>query len=121
VLYNGGVRTGWPQRYEMRRCIELFPAPDHRGVFLRIKGKFDLNRFTEDNDKTTIDADLVFLLALANAKAHFNQPDAQKYDQLAQSRIGDIIAGSHHTNRYVPVDGVLPNANPPVPKDGWDW
>lgn len=120
-LYNGGIRAGWPQRYEMRRCIELFPAPDHRGGFLRIKGKFDLNRFTEDDDKTTIDADVVFLLALANAKAHFNQPDAQKYDQLAQSRIGDIIAGSHHTNRYIPGDVALPNATPPRPKDGWDW
>ena len=50
-----------------------------------------------------------------------DQPDAQKYDQLAQSRLGEIIAGSHHTTRYIPVDGALPNANPPVPKDGWDY
>jgi len=121
ILYNGGIRNSWPQRYEFRQCIEVFPAPDDRGGYLRIKAKSDLEPFEEDGHVTTIDADVVLLLALANAKAHFNQPDAQKYDQLAQSRIGDIIAGSHHTNRYVPVDGVLPNANPPVPKDGWDW
>lgn len=119
LLHHRGNRTGLPERYEMRRCIELWPAPDERGGFLRIKGKFDLNRFTEDDDTTTIDADVVFLLALANAKAHFNQPDAQKYDQLAQSRIGDIIAATHHTNRYIPGDPMLPSATPPKPKDGF--
>lgn len=121
ILYNGGIRNGWPQRYEFRQCIEIFPAPDDRGGFLRIKAKSDLEPFEDDMHVTTIDADLVFMFALANAKAHFNQPDAQKYDQLAQSRLGEIIAGSHHTTRYIPVDGALPNANPPVPKDGWDY
>lgn len=120
LLYNGGVRESWPQRYEFRQCIELFPAPDDRPGFLRIKAKFDLQPFEEDEDHTTIDADLVFLHALSMAKKHFAQPDAKEYEALVQSKIGDIVAGSHHTRRYVPVDGEpCPNANPPRPRDGW--
>lgn len=119
-LYNGGIRNSWPQRYEFRQCIEIFPAPDARGGYLRIKAKADLEPFTEDEHFTTIDSDLVFMLAMANAKAHYNKPDAQVYGGMVQSRIGDLIAGSHHTRRYIPGGGPLPNANPPVPKDGWD-
>lgn len=119
TLYSGGIRESSPYRYEFRQCIEVFPAPDDRVGYLRIKAKFELQRFTEDTDPTTIDSDLVFMQALAVGKAHFNQPDAREYAGMVQSKIGDIIAGSHHTRRYIPVDGSLPPANPPRPADGF--
>lgn len=119
LLYDGGVRESWPQRYEFRQCIEIFPAPDERAGFLRVKGKFDIQRFEEDDDRTTIDADLVLLNALAIAKQQFGQQDFQQYQAMVQSRIGDIIAGSHHTRRYMPNGDEWHDAVPPRPRDGF--
>lgn len=119
MLYDGGVRESWPQRYEFRQCIEIFPAPDERAGFLRIKGKFDIQRFEEPEDRTTIDADLVLMHATAVAKQQFGQQDFQQYQAMVQSRIGDIIAGSHHTRRYMPGELDWGNATPPRPRDGF--
>ncbi|KAK6697644.1 hypothetical protein SNK04_013739 [Fusarium graminearum] len=85
--YTTSELTGLPQRYEFRNCIEIWPAPDETLGNLVIKGKFDLNRFTEDADKTTIDSEIVFLLALANGKQHYRQPDAQTYIQQLEVMI----------------------------------
>ena len=119
MLYNGGVRESWPTRYEFRQCIEIFPAPDEREGFLRIKAKFDIQRFEEDGDVTTIDADLVLMHAIAVGKLQFGQQDAQQYQAMVQSRIGDIIAGSHHTRRYIADGYEVADANPPRPRDGF--
>lgn len=118
-LYNGGVRESWPQRYEFRQCIEVFPAPDGREGYLRIKAKFDIQPFEEDEDRTTIDADLVLLHAIAVAKQQYGQQDWQQYQAMVQSRIGDIVAGSHHTRRYVPGGYERADAIPPRPRDGF--
>lgn len=119
LLYNGGVRESWPQRYEFRQCIEIFPAPDERAGFLRVKGKFDIQRFEEDGDVSSIDADLILMHAIAVAKQQFGQQDYQTYQAMLQSRIGDIVAGSHHTRRYIPGDGPWLDATPPRPRDGF--
>ncbi len=119
TLYTGGIRNSMPQRYEMRQCIEVWPAPDGREAYLRVKAKFGLSRFTEDDDETTIDPELVLLQALAMAKAHYNHPDASSYAGMVQSRIGDITAGSHHTRRYIPGHEVRHAPLPPRPRDGF--
>lgn len=119
LLYNGGVRESWPYRYEFRQCIEIFPAPDGRAGYLRVKAKFELQPFEDDSDYTTIDADLVFLQALAVGQEHFQQKNAQLTHALVRSRLGDIIAGEHHTRRYIPDDPFEPPANPPRPRDGF--
>lgn len=119
LLYNGGVRESWPYRYEFRQCIEIFPAPDGRAGYLRVKAKFELQPFEDDGDYTTIDADLVFLQALAVGQEHFQQKNAQLTHALVRSRLGDIIAGEHHTRRYIPDDPFEPPANPPRPRDGF--
>lgn len=113
-LYTGGQHESWPYRYEFRQCIEVWPAPDERAGFLRIKAKFGLQPFEADSDTTTIDAELVFMLALANMRMDYNKPGAQSYMGQVQSRIGDLIAASHHTRRYITDDPVLPC--PPEPK-----
>lgn len=118
-LYTGGVNESWPSRYEFRSCIELWPAPDARAGYLRIKAKSEPDQFEEDGDYTSVDADLVFMLALANAKSHYNKPDAATYTGMVQSRIGDLIAAEHHTRRYIPGDDPWQPPSPPIPKDGF--
>ncbi|RZZ85684.1 hypothetical protein [Pseudoxanthomonas winnipegensis] len=99
--------TGIPERYEIRECIEIWPRPDETEGQLVIKGMFGLDDFAEDLDRTTIDSELVFLLALANAKSHYRQPDAQTYYQQLEVMLQNIVAGSHQTARYVPGDRAI--------------
>jgi hypothetical protein len=102
-----------PDSYEIRQCIEVWPAPADDTWRLRIKGEFGLMPFAADNDVNTIDIEAIQLLALANAKAHYGQPDAGNYMQQLTTLIGDLTAGSHHTRRYVPGREVLLPATPP--------
>ena len=120
-LYDGGFREGWPTRYEMRECIEVWPVPDSREAgYLRIKAKFGVRPFEEDDDETTLDPELIFMLALANMRSDYEKPGAEKYAKMVQSRIGEINAGSHHTRRYHPNSvGSWSRATDPVPRDGW--
>ncbi len=94
--------TGWPERYEVRQCIELWPAPAATEGQLIIKGHFQPSAFAADADKTTIKSHVVYLLALANAKAHYKQPDAQSVMAQFEGELRSIVAGSHQTYRYLP-------------------
>lgn len=113
-------QTGQPTRYEIRQCIEIWPGPDSEPAKLRIKGHFELEPFAADTDKTTIDDELVFLMALANAKAHYGKPDAGNYIQQMEVMMANLVAGSHHTRRYIPNtrrEGV--EAEPRWTVDSW--
>lgn len=99
--YSNAI-TGRPERYKIRQCIELWPTPEATAGNLVIKGNFELEAFAADADKTTINSRAVFLLALANAKAHYRQPDASNYVQQLEVLIDNLVAGSHATARYVP-------------------
>lgn len=108
-LYNDSgpgtatVPSGYPRRYEIRQCIEIWPTPDVSNLYtLRIKGDFGLEPFAADTDTTTIDDRLVFLLAMANAKAHYGRPDASNYIAQMEQMMVNLVAGSHNTRRYVP-------------------
>jgi hypothetical protein len=105
ALYTSD-RQGWPERYEIRQCIEVWPVPSDSTMLLRVKGHFGLDPFTAGTDRTTIDSTLVFLLALANAKAHYGQPDAGNYVTQFERHLGELTAGTHRTARYIP--GILP-------------
>lgn len=101
-FYTAIAFNGYPTRYEIRQCIEIFPAPAATALTLRMKGRFGLLSFVNDNDKTTIDSELVFLWALGNAKAHYSQPDANNIVAQANAYLRDLNAGLHTTKRYVP-------------------
>lgn len=94
-------QAGTPQRYEIRQCIELWPTPDETRGRLVIKGHFGLEPFTDDEHPTTIDDRAVFLLALANAKAQYQQDGSGAAAQL-ETLINGLVAGSHQTRRYIP-------------------
>lgn len=75
---NSMVVNGFPQRYERFAQIEVIPAAD-QAYTLRTWYIGKLARFTQDNDRASIDDDLVFLHALVNAKQHYKQKDGEIY------------------------------------------
>lgn len=113
TFYTSAAFNGLPARYEIRQCIEVLPAPSET-YNLWVKGHFGCNRFTEDTDTTTIDSELVFLWALANAKNHYGQPDAADVAMQAQAYLRELIAGSHGTARYIPGTIELPPEAQPI-------
>lgn len=116
VMY-GSPGPGIPTHYEVRQCIEVWPAPVDGTWVLRIKGHFGLLPLDNEGDETTIDPEAIFLQALANAKAHYGQPDAGNYAAQATAYVRSLIAGSHHTRRYIPGNAVVPPAVRPVMKE----
>lgn len=100
-LFTSVAQNGIPTRYDVRQTIEVFPAPS-AAYTLRVKGHFGLMRFTEDNDIATVDSELLFLWALANAKNHYGQPDARDVAAQAQTMLFELVAESHGGARYIP-------------------
>lgn len=113
TLYTTALQPGLPACYEIRSCIEVFPAPAY-AYKLWIEAKFELEPFEEAEDRTTINDTLVFLYALGNAKLHYGQKDANAVLRSAGSFLVDIKAGKHLTARYVPATVRLPPAIQPI-------
>lgn len=67
-----------PARYERFAQMEVWPEPDAaytiRRYYVAAPG-----RFTQDNDRASLDDSLIFLHALTNAKLHYKQQDGQAY------------------------------------------
>ncbi len=108
-LYTMITKPWRPARYDIRQAIELYPMPDQT-YFLWLKGHFGLTSFVNDSDSTTIDSELVFLHALANAKAHYGQPDANNIESQANAYRAELIAGTHQTAHYIPGTIAVPPA-----------
>ncbi len=117
VLYTS-TSLSKPAYYRITGCIEIFPAPD-RAYTIKIRGHLGLKWLTGDGDLLTVNSRAVFLHALANAKAHYKQPDAGNYMQQAQAYVRQLIAGSHGTRRYIPGTRQIPPARRPIPVGGW--
>lgn len=112
-LYTMIDKPWRPARYDIRQGIEIYPAPDQT-YWLWLRGHFGLLSFAADGDQTTIDSELVFLHALANAKAHYGQPDAESVATQADVYRKELIAGTHQTAHYVPGTTALPPAVRPT-------
>lgn len=56
-----------------------FDRPADQDYSIRVRGITDMTSFLDVDDRPQIDDNLVFLLALANAKAHYRRPDAATY------------------------------------------
>lgn len=96
------ITTGWPSRYEIRECIEIFPAPQ-AAYTLWVKGNFGLAALTADTDRTTIDDRAVLWFALGLSGRGPMAGDVGK--GMALQRIKDITAGQHNTARFIPRPG----------------
>jgi len=73
-----------PLRYERYSQMEVWPVPDAAYTIRRYYTATPA-RFTEDNDRASIDDALVFLHALANAKLHYKQADGEGYGSQLQT------------------------------------
>lgn len=112
-LYTMITKPWRPARYELRGAIELYPAPDQT-YWLWVRAHFGLMSFVNPTDTTTIDAELVFLHALANAKAHYGQPDANNVESQANAYRAELIAATHQTAHYLPGTIAVPPAVRPT-------
>lgn len=66
-----------PEKYDhLNGQIELWPIPD-QSYELIVEYLANQNRFDRQTDRPSVPDRLVFLYALANAKAHYRHPDAQ--------------------------------------------
>lgn len=69
--------NGQPTKYDhLNGQIELYPVPD-AAYDLILEYTADRGRFDRASDRTSVPDRLVFLYALANAKAHYRHPDAK--------------------------------------------
>jgi hypothetical protein len=112
TMYTSKIQA-IPQRYEIRSCIEIWPAPSDDTWQLRIKGDFSLLRFTQPRDVTTIDPHAVYLKALADAQAHYGKPNANLTAQELMLYVKKLQAGTDSNVRFWPGDGIVVNAIPP--------
>lgn len=111
---------GYPTFYTVRQCVEIWPAPADTEGSLVVRGNFGLLPFAADEDVATIDDSLIFAFALANAKAHYRQPDAANYIGQAEVLLSNLVSGTHLTNRYRPgrpayTDQIYVQPRPSVP------
>jgi len=90
-----------PTRYERRDQIEIWPKPDGNQYYIDLEYVKRLNPFSADSDKVTLDAELVLILALTNAKAHYRHEDAQIYSQQFTRLLEKIKGGTLGEKRYV--------------------
>jgi hypothetical protein len=98
----GYTTTGYPSHYDIKQCIEVWPAPSATEGTLLIRAGFNATAFAADGDTPSVDDELVLLLALANAKAHYKQPDAGNIAGEFEVHLMGVVAGSHGADRYVP-------------------
>lgn len=113
VYYTrANINFGWPTRYEIRSCIEIFPAPQ-AAYTLWIKGDIGLAPFAADGDRPTFDDEAVLLFAVANWKSAKGKVDAERCMGQATQRIQDLTARKYGTARFVPSTYVQNPATPP--------
>lgn len=117
-----GIRTGdWstmdtqgsPCRYERFAQILVYPKAD-AAYTLRFWFIKDLGRFTQDGDRATLDDEMIFLHALANAKAHYRQPDAATYQGQLDTLLARLRGQSFSSNGVYRRDDTPPPERKPV-------
>ena len=95
-----GDDTGRPDAYRtLNGQIQIRPIPDGDYKLL-IEYLDDRGRFEQQSDRSSVPDRLVFLLALANAKAHYRHPDSQAAGALFESLLSTHKAKQKENKRY---------------------
>lgn len=84
-------QTSIPIRYESYSQMEVWPAPDTQYTIRRYYVATPA-RFTQDNDRASIDDGLIFLHAVTNAKLHYKQTDGQVYANQLNAMLDKLKA-----------------------------
>lgn len=87
----------FPARHERFAQILIYPKADTTYT-VRVWFVGDLGRFTESDDRATLDDEMIFLHALANAKAHYRHPDAQTYQGQLNTLLASLRGQSFGSN-----------------------
>lgn len=92
--------TGQPEKYDtLNGQLEVWPTPD-RSYDLIVEHTAVKSRFSQASDRPSVPDRLVFLYALANAKAHYRHPDAQAPAQAFQTMLSKEKARQKEGRRY---------------------
>jgi hypothetical protein len=87
----------YPVHYERYSQILIYPKADQTYT-VRIWFVADLGAFAESDDRATLDDEMILLHALANAKAHYRQPDAATYQGQLNSLLASLRGQSFGSN-----------------------
>lgn len=85
----------------IRTQIELWPVDSDNNYPWKIEGYIKLAPFVDDNDRATIDDDLILLYAEAFGKAHLNKPDAGVVMAQLRERLRLLRGQQHGNQRYI--------------------
>lgn len=117
-----GISTGlwdtmdtlsYPSRYERYEQLLIYPKADTTYT-VRVWFVGDLGAFSASEDRATLDDDMVFLHALANAKAHYRQPDAATYQGQLNTLLASLRGQSFGSNGVYRRDNRPPSEPRPV-------
>lgn len=90
-----------PRRYDLLDQIEIWPSPDSVNYDIRLHYIERLATFTSDSDLATINEDLILTLAIGDAKAHYQHPDAPLYFDRAAQLLGSLKKKNMGTERFI--------------------
>ncbi len=92
-----------PRRWDvLNGQIELWPTPDaeYPLVVIYERGK---SRFERDDDRPCVPDRLVFLYALASAKAHYGHQDAQTAGSIFQTYLREAMSDRLMNKRFTTI------------------
>lgn len=81
-----------PKKYERRDQIELWPVPLSNAYTIRTEFLRVLAPLVSNSDRVSVPSQLVYLHALASAKAHYRQPDSTVYSGQLDALLAKIKA-----------------------------
>lgn len=90
----------WPAKYERMGQVLIYPKAD--AVYtLRFWFVADLGRFTQDDDRASLDDEMILLHAITNAKAHYRHPDSALYQGQLSTLMSTLRGQSFSGNGVV--------------------
>lgn len=122
------ITNGIPTRYDIAHgngaalpdgigptdpVLEVWQAPATT-YNLRIRAYAMPRAFAADADTSTVDSRLLFLMTLANMKAHYGQPDASSIANQLQLRLRKLRARNHNGQTYRRQDDWTPSPQPVI-------
>ena len=95
------INNARPLRYELREQLEIWPPSDRTNYVLRYEYVKQLGEFETDDDRATIDDNILFLMALATAKGHYGQKDFNIVLGQANLLVQNLRGKNHGNRRYL--------------------
>lgn len=112
ALYTTVGTRNFPSFYERLDQLEFWPEAD-QVYTVRVWYYKELDRFTQDGDRATINDDIIFSRALAMAKAHYRHPDAEAANAVASAMVNGAKGGAWPRKVWKPQKEVdVPLAKP---------